>query len=100
MPDGELRELLLAVTFGLGGGLLGVLLTLGTRWVNNEPVLPLRRPSPPITSSRIYYIGMALFGGLAVLSLAMNRPIFACLFVLAVAFYALGLASFRTRNRG
>ena len=95
----EVRDLVLAILFGLVGGLIGSTPILIGRFFRREPLF-VGRKAEKLTSPRILYAGIALFGAVAISSFAGGLPLFAGFFSLIASLYCIGLIAYRYGWRG
>lgn len=92
MAQEELSDFLLTLSIGLLGALVICVPAIVWRLVRRRRIVPQPRT---LNSPGLFYAGIALFGTLAIMSFAMNRPLFGSFLSLGFALSVLGLIAFR-----
>ena len=93
----ELSVLLMAIGFGLVGGIVFVTPVIIWRAIRGQPIFPKGKK---LDSPKIFYIGIALFGGFAIMSFITGSLFFGPFFLLILLAYVWGLIAFKRGWRG
>ena len=93
----ELILVLKALGFGLAGGIIFSLPFIIWRLIRRQSIIPRGNK---LKSSISLYTGVAVFGGLALMSFSKGRPYFGTIFLLFVVAYILGLIAYKRGWRG